>query len=235
MKGLVICVTLALLTGAAMSPGQDKLKKESPPKDFTNVPPAELGIEPVKPMKDAKTGFVVGGKNATATIRALPEINGLKIATLEKIMRPKMLSTAGFLGPDESLLEVLVADNDYVVGELKLTHQALARPMLVAAAVGKKQGGVLHDAVTFRYHGRDYRVKLTVFRGKITSPFQDETSTNTEATVENLTSGKKVSYSLLVPEMVRRYGFYEGTGTKYRVDPRRVVEVFDFLKRDSAK
>lgn len=217
-----------LFVGGAMSRSQDKAGAI---KDYTKVPPADLGIEPVKPEKDAKTGFVAGGKNATKTIRALTEINGLKIATLERMMRPNMLSTAGFLGPDESLLDVLAADNDYVVGDLKLTPQALAEPMLVAAAVGKKHGGVLHDPVTFRYHGRDYRVKLTVFRGKINSPFQDETSTNTEATVENLANGKKISYSLLVPEMVRRYGFYEGTGTKYRVDPRRVVEVFDWLTK----
>jgi hypothetical protein len=30
--------------------------------------------------------------------------------------------------------------------------------------------------------------------------------------------------------MVERYGFYEGKGTSYRVDPRAVLEVFDFLK-----
>jgi hypothetical protein len=38
-------------------------------------------------------------------------------------------------------------------------------------------------------------------------------------------------YSLLVPEMIVRYGFYEGKGTPYRVDPRDVLEVFDFLKK----
>jgi hypothetical protein len=29
--------------------------------------------------------------------------------------------------------------------------------------------------------------------------------------------------------MIRRYGFYEGKGTPYRVDPRKVLEVLDFL------
>src|SRR5262249_35493691 len=36
--------------------------------------------------------------------------------------------------------------------------------------------------------------------------------------------------ALLVPYMIERYGFYEGKGTSYRVEPRQVVEVFDFLK-----
>jgi hypothetical protein len=29
--------------------------------------------------------------------------------------------------------------------------------------------------------------------------------------------------------MVERYGFYEGKGTRFRVDPRAIVEVLDFL------
>jgi hypothetical protein len=41
-----------------------------------------------------------------------------------------------------------------------------------------------------------------------------------------------VVFSLLVPEMVERYGFYEGKGTLYRVDLRAAVDVLDFLKKD---
>jgi hypothetical protein len=31
--------------------------------------------------------------------------------------------------------------------------------------------------------------------------------------------------------MVERYGFYEGKGTPYRVEPKQIVEVLDFLKK----
>ena len=47
--------------------------------------------------------------------------------------------------------------------------------------------------------------------------------------MRNLDNGKQIRYSLLVPHMIERYGFYEGKGTPYRVEPRQVVEVFDFL------
>jgi hypothetical protein len=51
-----------------------------------------------------------------------------------------------------------------------------------------------------------------------------------------VSNAKKLGYALLVPYMIERYGFYEGNGTSYRVDPRKVVEVFDFIaekkKRD---
>ena len=36
--------------------------------------------------------------------------------------------------------------------------------------------------------------------------------------------------------MIERYGFYEGTGTPYRVAPRDIMAVLDFLKpKDKAR
>jgi hypothetical protein len=54
--------------------------------------------------------------------------------------------------------------------------------------------------------------------------------TNCDAAIENLSNGKKLSYSLLVPYLIERYGFYEGKGTSYRVAPQKALEVLDFLK-----
>ena len=63
------------------------------------------------------------------------------------------------------------------------------------------------------------------------SPFDDDTQSGSNVTVSNLDNGKELSYGLLVPFMIERYGFYEGRGTRYRLEPRAILEVFDFLKR----
>lgn len=81
----------------------------------------------------------------------------------------------------------------------------------------------------FRYHGRRYRVTLEQYRGHQDSPFRDGTRTNTNVTVRNLGNNRTLRDSLLVPEMVACHGFHEGEGTPYRVDPRKVLEVLDFL------
>ncbi len=192
--------------------------------DFTDVDPASLGVEPVTAREDSETGFVVGGKNPTHLIRSLKEINGRPIADLERDMRPGADSAKGFLGEDERLLDVLAADNRTVVEDLGLGHRELARHMLVLAAIGRKVG-----EGEFRYHGRRFRVKCIYSRGFQDSPFRDGTKANAEAIVRNLDTGQEVRYSLLVPLMVERYGFYEGEGTPYRVDPRKLLEVLDFL------
>jgi len=192
-------------------------------KDWRDVPLKELGIETLKPMKDDKTGFVAGGKNDTALLRKLTHINGRTIDELEKDMRPGGLSTKGFLGPKEKLLDILAEDNDHVVGKLGLSHQELARHLLVLGAIAQKKSQVV------LYHGQKFFVQAVVFRGFALSPFQDGTKTNTEITVTNEATGKKLIYSLLVPIMMERYGFYEGHDTPYRVEPGRIIEVLDFL------
>jgi hypothetical protein len=202
--------------------------------DLTNISPKDLGITFVTPEKDPKTGFVVGGKNETALIRRLTEINGRTIAELEKDMRPGAASDVGsrlgFLGKDEKLLDVLAEDNDYVVGKLGLTHQQLARHLHIIGGIAVKNAKVADaEGYTFRYHGRRYHVSWVASRGIQLSPFYDDTKTNVNATVKNLTTGAKLTYSLLVPHMIERYGFYEGHGTPYRVDPRSVLAVCDFL------
>lgn len=210
---------LVILTAAAPAAA------ETP--DFTTVKPETLGVTYFQPKKEA-TGFVIGGKNATALIRKLPSLAGRSIAELEKDMRPGELSTKGFLGKDERLLDLLAADNVFVVEKHGRTHQELARHLHLVGAIARSRGTA--KPFEFIYHGGKYRVTAKLFRGFAESPFQDGTKTNCEATVENLSSGKKLSYSLLVPHLVERYGFYEGKGTPYRVEPSAVLAVFDFLQ-----
>ena len=230
MKGLGCVPAGVFFVGLAV--GTHPAAGQEPVKDHTKLDPATVGVVPVKPKKDPRTGFVVGGKNATALIQKLTELNGRTIAELENDMRPgagsEVSSLEGFLGKDERLLDVLAADNRYVVDEMGLTHQELAKHLLVLAGIGAKFG-----KGEFRYHGRRFKVTGMDWAsaGMQHSPFHDGTKTNQDATLHNLDTGKKIDFSLLVPHMIERYGFYEGKGTKYRVDPKGIVEVLDFLKK----
>ena len=204
------------------------------------APFLELGryyVPPVMPRRDPKTGFAVGGRNATTVIRHLTEINGRTIGELEEDMRPgatsEVGSDKGFLGANEKLLDVLVEDNQYVVGELGLTHQEIAKHLHAMGTIGFWQASQKKTESEFIYHGRRFKVKLMVSRGFQPSPFRDGIKSGSDVTVENLDSGRKLQYALLVPYMVERYGFYEGKGTPYRVEPRKVLELFDFLGSDT--
>lgn len=200
---------------------------ESELRDYTNIDPNQQRVRSVKPKEDPKTGFVVGGMNTTELIRSLTEINGITIAELEASMRPGKLSRSGFLGKEEGLLEVLTADNDWVV-KSGLTHQELARHLLLLDSIGRRETG------PFLYQGVRFRATVILTDGFQDSPFQDGTKTNADVILENLDNGEAIKYSPLVPLMVERYGFYEGKGTSYRVDPKAIVKVLSFLKAGTA-
>lgn len=204
---------------------------QQPAKDYKDIDLTKFDILPVEVKKDPKTGFVVGGKNSTQLLRKLTHINGISIAKLEQSMRPKELSQAGFLGKDEKLLDVLAADNEYVVDQLGLTHQELARHLHAMGVISRLLGDKAKPApLEFVYQGRRFRVKREDTRGMQPSPFLDGTRSGSNVEVVNLDNGKKMWYGLLVPFMVERYGFYEGKGTRYRLEPRDVIAVFDFLQ-----
>jgi hypothetical protein len=236
---ILVWVAFLLLSQSAAqprkSPGGDK-----PPDLAPFLELAKHYVTPAEPKKDARTDFVVGGKNDTALIRNLKEINGRTIAELEKDMRAgaksDVGSTAGFLGPEEKLLDVLVADNRCVVDELGLTHQELAKHLHALGSIGRWQVSEHRRfEYEFVYHGRRFKATMLVSKGFQPSPFRDGTQSGTDVTVENLDTGKKLTYGLLVPYMIERYGFYEGKGTSYRVEPSTVLEVLDFLKSKAKK
>jgi hypothetical protein len=218
----VLCILAVAAAAVTLAGG------EPSPQDYTSATLESLGLETVKPHKDPKTGFIVGGKNLTPLIHKLTEIADLPIARLEKRMRPGADSRAGFLGKDESLLEVLAADNRLVVDELGLSHQEIARHLRIIGAIAVKKAK--EKSLDIRYHGQTFRLSNSFSRGFQESPFDDGTKTNCNTTLVNVGSGKKLTFSLLVPEMIERYGFYEGKGTPYRVDPRAVLDVLGFVK-----
>jgi hypothetical protein len=221
MRSIVSLISLLMFVAGTFAQEGAALK------DFTKVDLKSLGIEPCPVEKDDKTGFLVGGTNATSLIAKLPSLAGRTIKNLEKDMRPGATSRLGFIGKEEDLLDILADDNRFVVDTKKLTHQELARHLHLVGAVAVKNAQ--QEAFQFLYHGKRFKVTAQCFKNSVDSPFDDGTKTNCAANVWNVATGKTVSFSLLVPYMVERYGFYEGKGTPYRVDPRAILEVFDFV------
>ena len=218
------------------------------PAEIGSCTPQQLGFETVQPAIDPTTGFKVGGVNQSATIHTLTSLNGQPISLLEARMRPRESeiydfaneqpyevkgpifegSNLGFLGETERLLDVMLADNQRVVDQWKWTHQDLARPLLLFGYYAQQR----ITSGTVRYGPFRFRISCQQWKGYQYSPFMDNTRTDADITVENLDTGSKLTYSLLVPAMIERYGFYEGQGTPYRVSPESICELLH-LQMDS--
>lgn len=105
----------------------------------------------------------------------------------------------------------------------------IARELLFVYFVGAKLDA-FDKAKDLVYHGRRYRICIYTTMGYQLSPFLDNTRAGSDVVLQNLTAGKKLRFSPLVPEMIERYGFYEGRGTPYRIEPSAVLAVLDYLQ-----
>lgn len=194
-----------------------------------------LNIEYGTEEKDVVTGFVYAGVNSTETIQGLrgKELNGISVSDLEKRMRPRQLSERGFLGNEESLIDILAEDNDWVIAH-GLTHQALANVLHLFSAP-PLLNELRTDEKEVIYLGQRYGIKSNFWMGFQTSPFESDIYsapyvrggvTNFDVHVKNVTTGQKISFSGLLPFLIERYGFYEGKGTSYRTSPQQIAEMF---------
>ncbi len=202
-----------------------------PPVPLSENEAKELGLNFVTSYTEAESGFIIAGKNSSEVIRNLKTLHQRPIAELEKVMRPGASSDSGFLGEAESLLEVLAADNDTVTQKLKLSHAQLAKPLLVIGYYAARHASTKPIAVSY---GKEvFQVQSSLSRGFQDSPFEDGTKTNATILITNLRTGQKLNYSLLVPHMIERYGFYEGKGTPYRVDPLKIAQVLGLAPEEA--
>lgn len=193
----------------------------------TGIPRPEQAGDPPEVITTPE-GFKIHGRNETSLIRSLTSFNGTPVSELEDRMKPSSYSQAGFLGEDESLIDVLAEDNDTVL-EMGLTHQQLADFLHKFDGAPNSMSGVL--GITFNDIRFGHFASQT--QSPQDSPFHDGTESRTDHTIINLETGAMLNYSGLLPQMIHRYGFYEGKGTHYRIDPKKIAEVGGFIAKDS--
>lgn len=200
------------------------------------VTAADVGITPITPHTEP-TGFVRGGDNPTSRIEQLTEINGYRLDDLERWMRPQrptepwypgvpkqIGSTAGFLGPHDSLRQTLARDND-LVRSLGLSHTDLAE----AVQVNNRLANRYSVNSYIGEGGHTYTIEGSGGMGVQHSPFRDNTAGSTNHHITNTATGTSVHVSDLGGHMIERYGFYQGPGTTYRSAPEDIISTFGHL------
>ena len=233
-------------------------------------------------LNDGENSFTVCGINSNEVLKAITSITGVRLNTLEKRAVGLQHNDAdlgvtlfqgecpvewkginnlsarhsgqGFIWESQSLRALLLQDNYKVFERCRLTHQKLARPLLIALREfeTKKKG---EKGVEFSYEGEGgkwlkYRVDgeqmgansglqigadmRNVFRsgwvgiGVQGSFFNDELFADWIFKITKLSGDKKgseLSGDALTPHLIYRYGFYQGA--YYRIHPERIARFFE--------
>ncbi len=135
-------------------------------------------------------------------------------------MAPGVLSRHGFLGQDRrSLGEVLAADQAEV-DRLGLTHEEIAaalRQVLEAARRALGRPVEVRDNLSAVYYEA---------LGRIPSPWPGEgVFPKGEVELKETPSGKTVRFTPLSVHLIETHGFYEGRGSRYRLEPSGVARM----------
>ncbi len=132
----------------------------------------------------------------------------------QESMRPGAITLYGFLGSDERNLIDILTDDDGVVKRLGLSHEHIADRLEELRDLGKDGLG------EFTKVGSHFHVRVESVRGKLPSPFGGPgLYQKTNTIVKNDALDQEVVYSDLHIHLIRNHGFYQGRGSRFRLDP----------------
>lgn len=162
----------------------------------------------------------------------IDDMSETAIAQLEEKMRPGKSSRAGFLGPDESLREVIEGDLA-TLNKLGITPKQIADRL--ETIIGKALR--LRDLKTrtselsnyFVVEGK-FSVNMQGYLGMQECPFRDIGdmcgSGSRDYEIYNEDTDEQIFFPALIIHLIRDHHFFEGN-TMYRLDPAKAVNVLE--------
>ena len=137
-------------------------------------------------------------------------------------MRQGVITLEGFLGADTRKLVDILIEDDAEVRRLGVTHESIARRMLDLKQAGEAGLGefiAVEDSL---------EVKVDSVRGKLPCPFGDPgIFGKVNTTVRNLRKKKEVTFTDLHIHMIWAHGFYEGKGSRFRLEPAELIDILE--------
>ncbi len=133
-------------------------------------------------------------------------------------MQPGALTLSGFLGDDPRDFPRIIADDAKTLENLGVTAEEVGKRLdyFQKQSFESFQGPIIIDEI--------YEVETDVVRGFLPCPFMHRGLFRKAITkVKNLKSGKSFTFTSMNIHMIRAHGFFEGKGSKFRLEPEEVV------------
>lgn len=156
--------------------------------------------------------------------------HGVPLTEVEARMRPGVFSQVGFLGPHESLRQVLEAD-----------AQALAELGVSTGTLAERLGQILETAVASKRATTtvgNHEVRVRRYKGPQICPFAPEPHENPcpgrgmrlasiDWDIRNTRNRVRLSGPGLIVHLIGAHAFFEGRESPYRIAPRALVELLE--------
>lgn len=188
---------------------------------------------------DPGSGFKFYESNTSDLLRSLKSINGKSIDEIERSARREFDFNDHLLGLQESLIDLMIEDNDYVL-EAGFKHIDLAEPLMLFFDLAKNLRDI--DLKNIEYNGSRFSVYCDTMSAAPNDPFQTNDTRdscypgNGNITVLKEGSDCSLSYSGLNAHLIAAYGFYEGKAEEvggFRLDPEDLIEFFNLKPKQN--
>ncbi len=136
-------------------------------------------------------------------------------------MLPGRITLRGMLGSDKRNLGDILISDEAEVQRLGATHAAIAARMMELRDHGIRGLG---NSITVDDH---FEVLVDNVRGKLPCPFEDCVIQKTFIQVKNLKLQREITFTDLHIHMIQQHGFYEGSGSTFRLDPADLIEILE--------
>lgn len=135
-------------------------------------------------------------------------------------MAPGVLSRDGFLGRDRRALDEILAADQAEVDRLGLTHSEIAARLREILKTARAELGRPVEV------GDGLRATYREAKGGIPSPWPGEgLFPKGEVELSETASGRTLRYTPLSVHLIETHGFYEGRGSRYRLEPADVARM----------
>ena len=134
-------------------------------------------------------------------------------------MQPGILTVDGFLGNDNRNLHDIIQEDAEKVEALGYTAEDIGKRMQYLTERSKEayEEPILID--------QKYLVQQDIWRGKVVRPFpHNGLYVKADIHLKNIENGIEISWTPLNIHFIEEHGFFEGKGSKHRLDPETLIK-----------
>ncbi|PNR95742.1 hypothetical protein [Petrotoga sp. 9PWA.NaAc.5.4] len=136
-------------------------------------------------------------------------------------MKPGVITAEGFLGEDERTLADIIESDEEKVRVLNINFYEDLKKIKYLLEKGKE---AFDEPVTV---DNKWLIKVDEARGHLPCPFEDGIFRKVNLRIRNLKNNEEILLSELSIHLIEKHHFFQGKGSKFRVDPEKLKKVLE--------
>lgn len=165
----------------------------------------------------------------------LDNVGEMQINKLNDLLKPNKYSICGFISENQHVVNIIRNDRN-TLANINITPKMIVDKLMELCNAYSQVSKGMPTGESVNY--KNYTIGMTNYLGYQKCPFEvlyDNPNynanywANCDIIIINTKLGKKMIISSMMLHLIGHYCFFEGPGTKYRVDPREICLLLELI------